>query len=114
MESNYRDIVQGWLSLQTSMVAGVTRAVVFPGEPEIDPVHPVATWPEQATVPQSCNPRCHSGVNLIRYTTLASSKGRKRKKQVNKESGNTNDTEPEGIFTPSAHNTGLSSGKEAS
>ena len=50
MESNYRDIVQGWLSLQTSMVAGVTRAVVFLGESEIDPAHPAAIWPEQATV----------------------------------------------------------------
>jgi len=50
MESNYREIVQGWFSLQTSMVAGVARAVVFLGESEIDPAHPAAIWTEQATV----------------------------------------------------------------
>ena len=50
MESAYRDMVQAWLGLQTSMVAGVTRAAVSLGGAEADPTHPIAVWPAQASV----------------------------------------------------------------
>jgi transcriptional regulator with GAF, ATPase, and Fis domain len=50
MESTYRDIIQAWLDLQTSMVSGVTRAAVLLGDSEIDPAHPAAIWPAQTTV----------------------------------------------------------------
>jgi RND family efflux transporter MFP subunit len=53
MESTHRDIVQAWLGLQTSMVAGVTRAAVFLGISELDPTQPAAIWPEQTTVTPS-------------------------------------------------------------
>jgi RND family efflux transporter MFP subunit len=47
MESVNRELIQEWLKLQCSMVAGVTRAAVLLGS------RPAAVWPEDAVVPVS-------------------------------------------------------------
>jgi multidrug resistance efflux pump len=47
METVNRELVQAWLDLQCSMVAGVTRAAVLFGS------RPAAIWPEDSTVPAS-------------------------------------------------------------
>lgn len=62
MESTFKDIVQAWLGLQTSMVAGVTRAVVLLGDSAIDPAHPAAVWPEQETVSASMSDAAEQAV----------------------------------------------------
>jgi RND family efflux transporter MFP subunit len=47
MESVNRELIQAWLNLQCSMVAGVTRAAVLLGS------RPAAVWPEGTAVPAS-------------------------------------------------------------
>jgi RND family efflux transporter MFP subunit len=47
METVNRELVQAWLNLQCSMVAGVTRAAVLKGS------RPAAVWPEDSDVPAS-------------------------------------------------------------
>jgi multidrug resistance efflux pump len=47
METVNRELVQAWLDLQCSMVAGVTRAAVLIGS------KPAAVWPRDSTVPAS-------------------------------------------------------------
>ena len=47
METVNRELVQAWLNLQCSMVAGVTRATVLLGS------RPAAVWPEGSSVPAS-------------------------------------------------------------
>jgi multidrug resistance efflux pump len=47
MEMMNRELLQAWLNLQCSMVAGVTRAAVLFGP------RPVAMWPKDSTVPAS-------------------------------------------------------------
>ena len=47
METVNRELVQAWLDLQCSMVAGVTRAAVLIGS------RPAAVWPKDSSVPAS-------------------------------------------------------------
>ena len=47
METVNRELVQAWLDLQCSMVAGVTRAAVLIGS------RPAAVWPKDSVVPAS-------------------------------------------------------------
>ena len=47
METVNRELIQAWLNLQCSMVAGVTRAAVLLGS------RPAAVWPKGSSVPAS-------------------------------------------------------------
>jgi multidrug resistance efflux pump len=47
METVNRELIQAWLNLQCSMVAGVTRAAVLLG------TRPAAVWPQGSSVPAS-------------------------------------------------------------
>ena len=50
MDSAFRDNIQAWLGLQTSMVTGVTRAAILLGDAGAHPGKPTAVWPEQSVM----------------------------------------------------------------